>query len=122
MSQRSATRGASSARRRRRTKWSTSTTPNSGANTEPINSRKFWYSASGASPAITVHNKPMARARCSTLSGARMPTETAAEWMSAKAFSDSSSRISSSGMPSPAPASASSRVLASAPLAANARV
>ncbi|MNI98280.1 hypothetical protein D3C73_1570970 [compost metagenome] len=60
-------------------KWSTSTTPNNGANTEPINSRKFWYCANGASKAIKVQTTPMANARCSTFKRNRIPLDTAAE-------------------------------------------
>ncbi|MCY1449916.1 hypothetical protein D9M71_666890 [compost metagenome] len=60
-------------------KWSTSTTPNNGANTEPISSRKFWYWANGASRAISVQITPMANARCSTLARNRIPLDTAAE-------------------------------------------
>nr|GFD59733.1 hypothetical protein [Tanacetum cinerariifolium] len=55
------------------------TTPNSGANTEPISSRKFWYCANGAKQAINVQRTPMANARCSTLAFNRIPLETAAE-------------------------------------------
>ncbi|MNE63673.1 hypothetical protein D3C80_1590370 [compost metagenome] len=63
----------------------------------------------------------MASARCSTFNRDNRLLETAAEWISANAFSDSSSRINNSGIPRPAPASANSSALTS-PLGANARV
>ncbi|MNN64749.1 hypothetical protein D3C81_1802030 [compost metagenome] len=63
----------------------------------------------------------MPNARYSTFRRTSRPVDTAAEWISAKAFSDSSSNISSNGIPSPAPARASSSALTS-PLGAKARV
>jgi hypothetical protein len=60
-------------------KWSTSTTPNSGANTEPISNRKFWYWAKGASKAIRCRSPRWPSARCSTFQRNRIPLETAAE-------------------------------------------
>lgn len=77
---------------------------NNGAKHRANQQQEVWYCASGAKQAIRVQITPMTNARCSTFNRHNTPPDTAAERMSANAFSGLVEQNQQQRNPQPRPA------------------